>query len=279
MCDQREEFSRVTASIVLYRHSADDVRPLFESLARQNDLSRWAVVNNGGAEDACALASSMGALVIHAGANIGYGRGNNLAARRIMHEGQYHLFVNPDVRFGTGVLEELCTFMDRHPNIGQVMPQILYEDGSSQGLCKLLPTPFDLFMRRFLGGLGKSIFLSRCDAYEMRNMDLSIAREVPSLSGCFMFVRTTALEAIGLFDEQFFMYMEDVDLCRRIGERYQTAYYPRVSIFHGYGKGSYRGGRLLRLHIHSAVRYFNKWGWFFDPDRDRRNTRTAPIAD
>lgn len=270
--------SRVTASIVLYRQSASEVRPLFESLTRQSVLASWVAVNNGGAEDACSLASSMGGRVIHA-TNVGYGCGNNLGAREVMHEGQYHLFVNPDVRFDAGALEQLCTFMDQHPDIGQVMPQILYEDGSHQHLCKLLPTPFDLFIRRFLGNAGRAIFRSRWNAYEMQDVDLSIAREVPSLSGCFMFVRTAALETVGLFDERYFMYLEDVDLCRRIGARYRTAFYPHVSIFHGYNKGSYQGSRLLRLHIQSAIQYFNKWGWFRDPERDRINARKAPIPE
>lgn len=269
--------SKVTASVVLYRQRPDDVRPLFESLTGENVLSAWAVVNNGGARDACALAGSMGAQVIDAAANLGYGGGNNLAARRMMHLGQYHLFVNPDIRFPPGALEELCIFMDRHLGVGQVMPRILYADGSSQQLCKMLPGPWDLLLRRFMGASGQAIFRARRDAYEMRNVDLSIAREVPCLSGCFMFIRTAALETVGLFDERFFMYMEDVDLCRRIAGHYQTAFFPQVSIFHGYKKGSYSSLRLLRLHIRSATRYFNKWGWFHDEERDRLNSRVAPI--
>jgi GT2 family glycosyltransferase len=90
-----------------------------------------------------------------------------------------------------------------------------------------------------------------------------------------MFMRTAILQQVGLFDPRFFLYMEDVDLCRRIGAVSQTLYYPHARVIHGYAKGSYRDPHLLRLHLASAVRYFNKWGWFFDPVRSRLNRRTG----
>lgn len=112
----------------------------------------------------------------------------------------------------------------------------------------------------------------------MRDVDLSKPCEVPSLSGCFMFLRSTALKEAGLFDERFFMYMEDVDLCRRIGAVSQTVFFPGCSVIHGYSKGSYKSARLFRLHLGSAIRYFNKWGWVFDRDRRERNRRTGRPA-
>jgi hypothetical protein len=63
------------------------------------------------------------------------------------------------------------------------------------------------------------------------------------------------------------MYMEDVDLSRRIGRLARTVFYPAVSITHAYQKGSYKNSRLLSHHIRSALKYFNKWGWLFDADR------------
>jgi GT2 family glycosyltransferase len=159
------------------------------------------------------------------------------------------------------------------------MPRILYPDGSEQRLCKRLPTPFDLFLRRFLGGFGRILFRAQCDNYEMRDLDLSVTREVPALSGCFMLVRTAALEAAGGFDERYFLYMEDFDLCRRIGSQARTIFFPHVAVRHGYAKGSYASARLLGHHLASAVRYFSKWGWFRDREREELNRRTATIAE
>ena len=88
-----------------------------------------------------------------------------------------------------------------------------------------------------------------------------------------MFIRTAALRQAGLFDERFFMYMEDVDLSRRIHKHYRTVYYPEVSVFHQHEKGSYKNITLLKYHVQSAIRYFNKWGYFFDKDRQEINKK------
>jgi hypothetical protein len=82
-----------------------------------------------------------------------------------------------------------------------------------------------------------------------------------------MMINGAALHEVGMFDERYFMYMEDVDLCRRIHRRFKTIYFPQVVVYHHYAKGSYRSVRLMMHHIASALRYFHKWGWFFDPER------------
>jgi GT2 family glycosyltransferase len=99
--------------------------------------------------------------------------------------------------------------------------------------------------------------------------------EVPNLSGCFMLLRVEVLKIVGLFDEQFFMYLEDTDLSRRINMQFQTIYYPQVSIVHQYEKGSYKSLKLLKYHVVSAFRYFNKYGWFLDTVRTTINKRMA----
>ena len=70
------------------------------------------------------------------------------------------------------------------------------------------------------------------------------------------------------------MYLEDYDLCRRIGQKYKTVYYPFSEIAHKHGRGSYRSKKLLIYHIGSAIKYFNKWGWFFDKERKIKNDET-----
>jgi len=96
---------------------------------------------------------------------------------------------------------------------------------------------------------------------------------VPFLSGCFMFFRTQVLKDIGLFDENIFMYMEDIDINRRIHAKYKTIYYPNVSVYHEYERGSHKNLRLLRISIESSIKYFNKWGWFFDKQRNIMNNK------
>jgi hypothetical protein len=203
--------------------------------------------------------------------NLGYGRANNIALENSIKNGvNYHLVLNPDIYFEKGVIEELYDFMEKNPDVGLVMPKILYPDGSLQYLCKLLPTPLDLIRRRFLPG---NIFSKQNSFYELRFAGYNKIMDVPYLSGCFMFIRTEALRRVGLFDEQFFMYLEDADISRRIHKHYRTVYYPKVFGFHEYEKGSYRNSKLLKYHLFSAFRYFNKWGYFFDKDRREINQK------
>ena len=205
--------------------------------------------------------------------NLGFGKGNNIAMRHSIDDGiDYHLLVNPDVYFDEGVISSLVDFMDQNQDVGVVMPKIIYPDGSMQHLCKLLPTPFDLIGRRFFSwGPFEKYVNKRNDVFELRGMCYEKQVDVPVLSGSFMMIRTSVLKEVGLFDERYFMYLEDFDLCRRIGEVSRTTYHPEVSVVHEYKKGSYFNRRLFKHHIVSALKYFNKWGWFCDKKRAVRN--------
>jgi GT2 family glycosyltransferase len=190
---------------------------------------------------------------------------------------EYHLVLNPDVHFAQDIPAAIYRFMNENLDIGLLMPRIRYPDGSDQRLCKQIPAPIDLISRRFGGAIGRSIFAKRLRRYELCYLDMRITREIPCLSGCFMFIRSATLREVGFFDERYFMYMEDVDLCRRIGARHKTVFYPEVAVTHGYAKGSYRDPKLLRYHLQSAFRYFCKWGWVYDSERSRLNEKTDPL--
>ena len=86
-----------------------------------------------------------------------------------------------------------------------------------------------------------------------------------------MLLRTQALQKVRLFDERFFMYPEDIDLTRRIHRDFLTVYYPHVTIIHNHEKASYKSLRMLWIHTINMCRYFNKWGWFSDKERDLFN--------
>lgn len=263
---------KVSVSIVLYRHAVEEVADLFKSLANDPEVSDWVIIDNGGSEESCRLAESLGARCIVPGFNLGFGAAHNRALRSHgTPSPPYHLILNPDIQLRPSSLPELVAVMDSAPQVGLLMPRILYPDGSIQYLCKLLPTPLDLFLRRFAFGPWRSLFENRMSRYDMKSFDYSIPAYVPVLSGCFMFTRRAVLEAVRGFDERFFLYMEDIDLCRRIGEVSRLLFWPGTSVAHRHAQGSYRQPRLLWLHVRSAVTYFNKWGWYSDPFRRRRN--------
>ena len=208
---------------------------------------------------------------VYNNANIGYGAGHNIAIRQSLAAGcKYHFILNPDVAFEPNVIIAICRYMDGDSSIGAVMPKIIYENGATQYLCKLLPTPIDLFARRFLP---ERVSRKQQDQFELRATGYNQIMEVPFLSGCFMALRKEALMQCGLFDERFFMYGEDIDFSRRINEQFKTMFYPHVSIVHGYEAASYKSLKMLKIHTQSIIRYFNKWGWFFDKRRKQTNRR------
>jgi GT2 family glycosyltransferase len=266
----------INVSIVLFKNDQDLVKKAIYSCVNSVLINRIYLIDNSPTDILSCLASLDSRIeYIFNNANLGFGKAHNIALRRSIEENiPYHLVLNPDVYFEGGVLEELYNFMKNNPDVGLVMPKVLYPDGTLQYLCKLLPTPLDLFGRRFLNfGPFRKIVEKRNEIYELRFTGYDKIMEVPYLSGCFMFIRTEVLKKVGLFDERFFMYLEDTDLSRRIHRVAKTVYYPYVYIYHEYGKGSYKSLKLLYYHIKSAIKYFNKYGWFFDKEREEINRK------
>ncbi len=197
-------------------------------------------------------------------------KAHNIAIRKTIQDGvPYHLVLNPDIYFERGVLEELYEYMEENKDIGNIMPKVLYPNGDIQYLCKLLPTPVDLIFRRFIPI--KKWLEKRNEKYELRWTGYDKIMNVPYLSGCFMFLRTKVLQDIGIFDERYFMYPEDLDLTRRIYKKYRNIFYPKVSIIHEHEKASFKNFEMMKIHVWNMIKYFNKWGWIFDKEREMIN--------
>lgn len=203
--------------------------------------------------------------------NVGFGRAHNIALEKAINKGaEYHVILNPDISFGDEIIERLEHFMREHKDVGCVMPDVVYPDGREQYLCKLLPTPMDIVGRRLLP---PSWIRRQNERYEMRLTGYCETRNVPQLSGCFMFLRMSVIEEVGMFDERFFMYFEDIDFCRRIHQKSKTVFFPEIKIVHHH-HSEHRGNKALLIEsIKSAFQYFNKWGWFFDKERRFINKR------
>jgi GT2 family glycosyltransferase len=263
-------------SIVLYHNREEQIKKAIESVLN-TDLNITLYLVDNSLNDSLRELERIDKRIVYIfnNSNLGFGKAHNIALKKSIEKNiPYHLVLNPDVYFEKGVLEELYDFMENNKDVGLVMPKVLYPDGNIQYLCKLLPTPLDLFGRRFLNfGPFKKIVEKRNEIYELRFTGYDKIVEVPYLSGCFMFIRTEVLKKVGLFDERFFMYLEDTDLSRRIHRVAKTVYYPYVYIYHGYGKSSYKSLKLLYYHIKSAIKYFNKYGWLFDKEREEINRK------
>ena len=261
----------IAASIVTYKNDPEDIQKLITCLSDSKLGIKIFIINNSPTHRLSKVCKNKSVTCIINDRNIGFGAAHNLAIKKSLDISQYHLVINPDVIFEPGNLEKMFDYMQENQDIGLLMPKILYPDGSLQYLCKLLPTPYDLLFRRFIPI--KKMVEKRNETYELRFADYHKTMEVPCLSGCFMFLRTEAIKKTGLFDERYFLYLDDTDLSRRIHAQYKTVYYPDAFIYHNYNKGSYMIKDLLLFHMVSAVKYFNKWGWFFDSERRTVNKK------
>jgi GT2 family glycosyltransferase len=261
----------VTCAIVVFNNAPETLRRSAESFLNASLKVRLYIVDNSPDNRLEKVIAGSNVEYIFNGRNRGFGAAHNQILDKVLGISKYHLIMNPDVYFEWGVVEKLFEHMEARPDTGCVLPKVLYPDGSIQYLCKLLPTPHTLLFRRFLP---KAFSDKASLRYEMRFSGYERMMEVPYLSGAFMFIRNDAIGKAGKFDERFFMYLEDVDFSRRINKYYKNVYVPEVCIFHDHVRGSYKNIRLLSRHIVSAVKYFNKWGWFFDKDRTLINKRT-----
>lgn len=255
----------ITSSIVTYKTDKEELAKCFQSLIN-SPISQIYVCDNSPTDELKTFCSSYEKVTyIFNNANLGYGAGHNVALRRALdNKVDYHLVINTDVYFDVGVIENIVSYMESNKDIGQLIPNVIYPDGRLQYVCRLLPTPLDLVFRRFLP---PSFSRKINNRFLLKFDDHKKIINAPFHMGCFLFMRMSALEKIGLFDESIFMYTEDIDITRRMHKYYRTIYYPEVTIIHAHRAASYKNKKMLKIHIKSAIRYFNKWGWFFDRER------------
>lgn len=263
----------ITGSLVVYHNPKKDIKKVIDSFLGYGLTSILFIIDNSADDSLKSLCNDPRVKYVFNNSNIGFGAAQNIAFNKAYQlESEYHILLNPDVYFESSIIKDLIHKVESDASIGLLMPKIVYPNGDTQHLCKLIPSSKDLILRRFIPF--KKIKMRHKNRYELRFFSYNEEAEIPILSGCFMVIRTSVLKTVKGFDERFFMYLEDVDLCRRIGKVSRLVYYPKVKIAHNYEKGSYKNKKLLLYHIKSAIKYFNKWGWVFDKERSEINRRT-----
>ena len=191
---------------------------------------------------------------VDAHGNLGFGAANNLALMR--SDAEYHVFVNPDVVFTEDALSELKAFMDANPQCGMCIPRMTDEVGEMQQVYRREVTVLDAFNRMFL----KNAMRKRDRWHCMRDEDYGRPFRVPFGQGSFLFGRTELLKQLGGFDDRFFMYLEDADLCKRVNAESELLYCPNATVIHKWEQGSHKDKTLLKHHLKSYLAYFRKWG-------------------
>jgi len=187
--------------------------------------------------------------------NLGFSKGNNLAIRKA--KGRYVLLLNPDTVIEENTLSEVVSFMDKNPDAGGLGVKMI--DGSGNFLPESkrgLPTPSVAFYK--LTGLARLFPKSETfGKYHLSYLDENKIQSVDILSGAFMLMRSETLDKVGLLDEAFFMYGEDIDLSYRIIKAgYKNYYYPHTRIIHYKGESTKKGSLNYVRMFYKAMKIF-----------------------
>ncbi|MFP4082409.1 MAG: glycosyltransferase family 2 protein [Candidatus Aminicenantes bacterium] len=190
--------------------------------------------------------------------NQGFGRANNQGLAQA--KGKYILFLNSDVKVNARCLDRMFEFMEKNPEVGASSCRLTFPDGSLQHSCRKFPS-FKVF---FPLVLGLRYFFPRMKVfrdYLMLDWGHSDTREVDQIMGSFMFTRARALRQVGGFDERYWMYFEEVDLCLRMKKAgWKIVHYPDASAVHFLSKSSGQWPETRRIleFQKSLLKYFKK---------------------
>ena len=198
--------------------------------------------------------------------NVGFARGNNQAIRE--SRGDYILLLNPDTEIEPDTLQVMVDFMNERPECGMAGCKVLDHDGTLQLACRrTIPTLSDAFFK--LAGFSRLLAHSpRFSRYNLTYLPSDQVTPVDAVSGSFIMTRKEVVEKIGLLDERFFMYGEDLDWCWRARQSgYQNYYVPETSIIHYHGQSSKKRPVRTAYYFYQAMYLFYckhtapRWAW------------------
>ena len=214
--------------------------------------------------------------------NLGFPKAVNQGLEQ--SKGKYILLLNPDITILESSLEEMIDYLEKNKDIAVLGPKLINPNGSIQNSCfSQFTSPQIVLYRRTLFGKmerGKRVV----GDFTMKSWDHSKEKDVAWVLGSCMLIRKEAIEKVGLMDKGFFMYMEDVDWCRRFWKSgYKVRYYPKIKMVHYYARASSSEGGLIqallkkqtRVHITSALKFFIKYFGQKDEQYSKTNTIIA----
>lgn len=188
--------------------------------------------------------------------NLGFGRANNIALKKA--QGKYFVICNPDILLIENSFNKILPYMEENPEIGAVIPKLIDQHHKIEPVYRRNLTLYDVFIRYFHPF---NMFSKRRAYHTMQDKDYSKPFQVPFGQGSFIVIRTELMKKLNGFDERYFMYVEDADLCRRINQVSKLEFYPYTSVVHLWGKGSHKNSKLMKWHVQAMIKYFKKWGF------------------
>ncbi len=189
--------------------------------------------------------------------NYGYARGINVGLQEA--KGEFILALNPDILVFDGTIDKMLAYMEAHKDIAVLGPKLLNPDKSLQYSCRRYPSLATLVLRR---GPFKNRNKAAVKNYEMHDFDHKEIRDVDWLCGGFLLVPKNVFEQIGLMDEFYFLYFDDVDFCRRAHAVGRVTYFPDVEAIHSASYESKKKVLPFLIHIRSMLYYLLKFQLF-----------------
>ncbi|MFK8059286.1 MAG: glycosyltransferase [Polaribacter sp.] len=244
----------ITASIVLFNENLETLKKTVNSFLKTPLKKKLYLLDNSPKNLLEAEFINPEIEYIFVGKNVGFGKAHKLVLDKI--ESQFHLVLNPDIVFNSSIISILIRKLETLDDVSFITPKVKYPNKELQFICRKHPTFFDLINRR-LKISPKQIYKN-----EYRDKDLSKSFYPEFIHGCFMLFKTQDFKKLNGFDERYFLYMEDADLCKKIDEiGKKKLYFPEVEIIHQHRKGSSKNIKLFFYHFSSAIKYFLKWGF------------------
>ena len=247
----------LSISIVSYNNS-QEVEQLLESIERFTDKSiskQIFVVDNADEREVYhkMMDKFPDLKYFYTGQNLGFGKGHNYILDKI--DSKYHAIVNRDILLSVDSFLKIIKYMEQDNSIGMVIPKMVDQNGDMLYVCRRELTKWDMFIRMFF----RKLFKKRIAHHEMRDMDYTEPFQVPFGQGSFLVIRTQLLKQLKGFDDNFFMYVEDADLCKSVNKVSKLMYYPDTTVVHKWEKGSHKNMKLFKYHLKSMHYYFKKW--------------------
>lgn len=249
----------ITASIVLYKEDLSVLKKTINSFLSFKEPKLLYLIDNTPSSNYKNLFKDNDIVYIENKKNIGFGSAHNKILPFIKNVSDYHLILNPDVSFNSEILSELISQLQNDHTLAMIAPKVLFLDETHQYSCRRYPKVLELIARRF--SLIRPFFSKQLKygIYKDKNLDEPFYCQY--LTGCFQLYNTNDFLALDGFDERYFLYMEDVDICKKIDQlNKRKLYYPKVEINHILKQGSLRKLNLFLRHLTSAFKYYLKWG-------------------
>ncbi len=247
---------KITATIVLYNEEVNELSKTIDSFLNIPISKKLFLVDNSPTDKLRALVNHPDVEYVFNGKNIGFGAGHNIVIDKIKNFSKYHLILNPDVSFKPSVISSLIKAIEKEEELAMIAPKVIFPNGEHQYSCRKYPTVLEMISRKM------GIFKKYVQGREYRNGDLTKPFYPNFIHGCFQLFKTEYFVKIHGFDERYFLYMEDVDICKKIdtiGKK--KMYYPNEEVVHVLKKGSSKSIQLFIHHFLSSSKYFFKWGF------------------